>query len=268
MKETFRIIRLFSEFTNPFKIISGAVFVGILTAIIAIVLVILLRKFMLVPRRHPILKYIAWTYFILLPVLAGFFGFKWGLFNSLRKDIKTHTSVYIEHIPASFDQNTSRLITAYFISDSAGVNVAPMAKYTTNQLVDTAAEVIYRQYYATLEHQAILKDKGNAVVGFIARLTKGKGVAFFMKRSIRKLLTEKGGLDESVSEDLMGARIDEILRAGLFAKIILIRLDHFLQGVQKGILITFFLIIAIPLIEVLIAHYLYKKKMKQPDGKL
>lgn len=268
MKETFRIIRLFSEFTNPFKIISGAVFVGILTAIIAIILVILLRKFMLVPRRHPILKYIAWTYFILLPVLAGFFGFKWGLFNSLRKDIKTHTSVYIEHIPASFDQNTSRLITAYFISDSAGVNVAPMAKYTTNQLVDTAAEVIYRQYYATLEHQAILKDKGNAVVGFIARLTKGKGVAFFMKRSIRKLLTEKGGLDESVSEDLMGARIDEILRAGLFAKIILIRLDHFLQGVQKGILITFFLIIAIPLIEVLIAHYLYKKKMKQPDGKL
>lgn len=264
MKETFRIIHLFSEFTNPFKIISGAVLTGILTAIIAIVLVILLRKFMLVPRRYPLLKYIAWTYFILLPLLAGFFGFKWGLFNSLRKDIKTHTSVYIQHIPASFDQNTSRLITAYFIRDSAGVNVAPMGKYTTNQLVDTAAEVIYRQYYATLEHQALLKDKGNAVVGFIAGLTKGKGVAYFLKRSIKKMLSEKGGLNEDVTEDLMESRIDEILRAGLFAKIILIQLDHFLQGVQKGILITFFLIIAVPLVEILIAHYLHKKKLKQP----
>ncbi|SFD75679.1 hypothetical protein SAMN05518672_10389 [Chitinophaga sp. CF118] len=268
MKETFRVIHLFSEFTNPFKIVSGAIIIGILTAIVAIVLVILLRKFMLVPRRHQLLKYIAWAYFLLLPALAGFFGFKWGLFNSLRKDIKQHTSIYIQHIPPSFDQQTSAALSAFFIRDSAGVNVAPLASYSTNQLIDSAAEIIYREYYNTLEKQSELKEGGNVLVSFIASVTKGKGVAYFMKKSIRKLLSEKGGLDESVSKDLMATKVEEILRAGLFAKIILIQLDHFLQGVQKGILITFFLIIAIPLVEILIAHYLHRKKLKQQDGKL
>jgi hypothetical protein len=253
MKETFRIIRLFSDFTNPFKIVSGGILTGILTFIVALVLVILLGKLMLVPRRHPVLKYIAWTYFLLLPLLAGFFGFKWGLFNSLRKDIKQHTSTYIEHIPASFDDQTSVAIKGFFKGD--------VTQYTTNQLVDTAAEIIYRQYYATLDKQALLKDKGNALVNFIVGITKGKGVAYFMKKSIHKLLSEKAGLNEDVSKDLMASRIDEILKAGLFAKIILIQLDHFLQGVQKGILITFFLIILIPVIEILIAHYLHRRQL-------
>lgn len=254
MKETFRIIRLFSEFTNPFKIVSGGILMGILAFIVALVLVILLRRYMLVPRRYPVLKYIAWTYFLLLPLLAGFFGFKWGLFSSLRKDIKQHTSTYIEHIPASFDDQTSGAIRAFFKDD--------ITHYTTDQLIDTTAEIIYRQYYATLDKQALLKDKSNMLVNFIAGITKGKGVAYFMKKSIHKLLSEKAGLNEDVSKDLMASRIDEIIKAGLFAKIILIQLDHFLQGVQKGILVTFFLILLIPVIEILIAHYLHRKKIK------
>jgi hypothetical protein len=256
MKETFRIIHLFGELTNPFSIISGGILVGIFTFIVALVLVILLRKFILVPRRYPVLKYVAWTYFFLLPVLAGFFGFKWGLFNSLRKDINQHTEFYIEHIPVSFDNQTSAAIKTFFKNDITG--------YSTNQVIDTAAEIIYSQYYATLGKQ----NTANVLVNFIAGVTKGKGVAYFMKKSIHKLLSEKGGLDESVSKDLMASRIDEILKAGLFAKIILIQLDHFLQGVQKGILITFFLIIMIPVIEILIAHYLHRKKKVASDGSI
>jgi len=247
MKEAFRIIRLFSEFTNPFKIISGAVITGIITAIIAIILVVLLRKFMLVPRRYPVLKYIAWSYFLILPLLAGFFGFKWGLFNSLRKDIREHTEVYVKHIPSSFDFNTHELFNQ---------------QLTTNQLIDSTAEIVYREYNATLERQSLLKDKGSVLASLIIKLSGGKGVAYFTKRAIHKLLKEKIGLEEGVSKDLMDEKINDVLRTGLFAKIALIQMDHFLQGVQKGILITFFLIIAIPLIEILIAHYLYKKNGK------
>lgn len=267
MKETFRIIRLFGEFTNPFKIVSGAILTGVLTAIIAIILVVLLRKFILVPRRYPVLKYIAWFYFLLLPALAGFFGFKWGLFNSMRKDIKAHTEVYIKHVPASFDMNSSAELTALFMKDSAGVNVAPLANYSTDQLIDTAAGVIYAQYNGILERQALLKEKGNTLASVIVHISGGKGVAYFMKKAIRNLLKDKIGLSENVSKDLMEAKIEEVLSAGLFAKIMLIQLDHFLQGVQKGILITFFMIVMVPVVEILIAHYLHKKK-KPVDGKL
>jgi hypothetical protein len=241
MKEAFRIIRLFGELTNPFKIISGAVIAGILTVIIAIILVVLLRKFILVPRRYPVLKFIAWSYFLILPLLAGFFGFKWGLFNSLRKDIREHSEVYVKHIPSSFDISTKELFEQ------------PM---TTNQMIDSLSEIVYRQYYQTLGKQSL-----------VIRISGGKGVAYFTKRAIHKLLKDKLGLEEGVSKDLMDEKINEVLRTGLFAKIALIQMDHFLQGVQKGILITFFLIIAIPVIEILIAHYLHKKKMRT-DGKL
>ncbi|ACU64557.1 hypothetical protein [Chitinophaga pinensis] len=256
----FKTLSQLGDFVDPATIITGAVLYGIGALLLTLILLIVFRKRVLVPRKYTALRILAYSYFVILPLLAGFFGMKWGFFNGLRKDIKAHTSVYIEHIPSSIDAKTSAAVSNYLRDNNAS-----LSNLTTDQLIDAVAEVIYTQYDSLLAQQQTLQQGSNVILPWLLKLTKGKGMAQFAKHTIHKLLKEKLGLDEDVSKELMASRIDEVLRTGLFAKIAMIQVDHFLKSIQKGILITLCLLMAIPLVEITIAHYLLKKKKATPQ---
>ena len=256
----FKTLSQLGDFVDPATIISGAVLYGIGALLLTLILLIIFRKKILVPRKYTALRILAYSYFVILPLLAGFLWMKWGFFNSLRKDIKAHTEVYIQHIPSSFDTQTSAAVGNFLRNNNASVS-----SLTTDQLIDAVAEVIYTQYDTMLSQQQTLQKGSNVVLSWLLKLTKGKGMAQYAKHTIYKILKEKLGLDEDVSKELMASRIDEIVRMGLFAKIAMIQVDHFLKGIQKGILITFCLLMAIPLVEIIIAHYLLKKKKNVPQ---
>ncbi|QHS60886.1 hypothetical protein [Chitinophaga agri] len=262
MKEIYATLSQIGQYTNPFAIISGAVLYGITALILTIIVLIIFRKKIRVPRRHKALKVLAYSYFILLPLLSGFLWAKWGFFKSLRKDIKAHTEVYIKQIPPSFDTSISGAVHTYMQD-----NKATLSTMSTDQLIDVLADVIYTQYYSTLSSQETAKQVSNTFFSWVLKLTKGKGMAQLIKHNIHKILKEKLGLDEEVSKELMASRIEEVVRMGLFAKIALIQADHFLKGIQKGVLILFCILMAVPLAEVLIAHYLLKKKPPVPQAK-
>lgn len=261
MKEVYQTLSQIGQFTNPFTIISGAVLYGIAAFILTIIVLIIFRKKILVPRRHKALKILAYSYFIVLPLLSGFLWAKWGFFNSLRKDIKAHTELYVKQIPPSFDTSISGAIHTYVQANST-----KLSSLSTDELIDVLADVIYTQYYNTLSSQENAQQVSNTILSWALKLTKGKGVAQLIKHNIHKILKEKLGLDEAVSKELMASRIDEVVRMGLFAKIALIQVDHFLKGIQKGVLILFCIFMAIPLAEIIIAHYLLKKKQPAPQA--
>jgi hypothetical protein len=260
MKEMYQTLSQLGQFVNPSTIISGAVLSGIAALILTLLLLIIFRKKILVARRYKALRILAYSYFIILPLLAGFLWMKWGFFNSLRKDIKAHTEIYIKHIPSSFDTQTSAAVSNFLHNKNTSLSAL-----TTDQLIDAVVDVIYTQYSTMLSQQQTLEKGSNVLLSWALKLTKGKGVAQLIRDTIRKTLKEKLGLDEAVSNDLMASRIDEIIKMGLFAKIGLIQADHFIKGLQKGILITFCILMAIPLAEVIIAHYLLKKKQPIPQ---
>jgi len=257
MKSVVEYLRLAGEFTNPAKLMWGAFLTGLIVFIIAIVLVVLLRKYILVNRSSKILRFVAYTYFFLLPLLAGFFAFKWGFFNSLRKDIREHTPVYAKHVPPTFDEQATKAVQSLF-----GPNNSAVKGLTTNQLIDTIGTVVYNVYGKTLEERAFLDGVQGKMAAFMLRATKGAGIAFVIKKYIRKMLTEKIGLREDVSSELMQTEIAALIKGGLFVNIAMIQVDHFLKGMQKGVLITFLLILAIPCIETGLAHYLHRKRLK------
>ncbi|MGO4292509.1 hypothetical protein [Chitinophaga sp. RAB17] len=260
MKSVVNYFNLIGEFTNPATFIWGAILTGLLAFIVALVLVILLRKHILIDRSHKVLRFIAYTYFILLPLLAGFFGFKWGFFNSVRKDIKTHAGVYAKHVPSVFDEQANSAVQSLFASKEG--DASSITGMTSNQLIDTVGVLVYNVYGKTLEQRAALDGVQGKLAAFMLRTTKGAGVAFLIRKYITKLLTEKLGLHEEVSNELMQKEIASIINGGLFVNIALIQVDHFLKGLQKGVLITFLLIFAIPCIEIGVAHYLHRKRIK------
>lgn len=268
MRSVVNYFNLIGEFTNPGKFMWEAFLTGFIVFVIAIVLVILLRKFILVPRSGKFLRFVAYCWFAVLPLLAAFFAFKWGFFNSVRKDVKEHAGVYSKHVPAVFDDQATAAIQSLFRREDG--SLIPISRLSSNQLIDTASVLIYNVYGTTLEQQAAKQGIQGKLAAFMLRTTKGAGIAFVIKKYIRKMLSEKIGLQQEVSADLMETKITSIINGGLFVNIALIQVDHFLEGMQKGVLITFLLIIAIPCLEIGIAHYLHRKRKKamipQPAG--
>jgi hypothetical protein len=256
MQEIYQIISQSGRFFNPFQIISGAVLVGLLALVLTFVLLILFRKQILIPRSHKALKVLAYAYFALLPLLAGFFWMKWGFFNSLRKDIKAHTDVYIQHLPATFDAETAAALKSYLDNNKV------ISASSSNDLIDAAVDIIYTGYNRSLDNQLTLKESNGVLKAWLFRITRGPQIAGFLKKTIRDILHEKLHLNEDVSKELMNARIDDILRTGLFAKITLIQTDLFLKGIQKSILLLFFSLLLIPLAEIGIAHRIYRRQKK------
>ncbi|HEY8957908.1 hypothetical protein [Chitinophaga sp.] len=260
MKSIVNYFSLIGEFTNPGKFMWEAFLTGFIVFVIAVVLVILLRKFILVPRSGKILRFVAYCWFAVLPLLAAFFAFKWGFFNSVRKDVKEHAGVYAKHVPAVFDDQATAAVESLFRRKDG--SLTEISALSSNQLIDTASVLIYNVYGSTLEQQAAKQGVQGKLAAFMLRTTKGAGIAFVIKKYIRKMLSEKIGLQEAVSADLMETKITAIINGGLFVNIALIQVDHFLKGMQKGVLITFLLIFAIPCAEIGVAHYLHRKKKR------
>lgn len=258
MKSVVSYFNLAGEFTNPAKFMWGAFLSGLIAFIIAVILVIVLRKFILVPRSGKILRFVAYTYFVLLPLLAAFFAFKWGFFNSLRKDIKAHQEVYAKHIPPVFDQQASGAVQSLFRGPDG--SPSDITKLSTNQVIDTVGVLVYNVYGSTLEQQAAQSGVKGKLAAFMLHTTKGAGVAALMKKYIASFLAEKLKLGEGTSDALMETKLVSIIQGGLFLNIAVIQVDLFLKGMQKGVLITFLLILAIPLAEIAIAHYLHRRK--------
>ncbi|MBW8688008.1 hypothetical protein [Chitinophaga rhizophila] len=259
MKEMYNTLAQLGDFVNPGVVISGAIFTGIAAFFIPLIVLIILRKKILITRRYKALKFLAYSYFVLIPVLTGFLATKWGFFNSLRKDIKAHTAVYVERIPSPIDQQTSAAVSRYMRDHHIRLSTV-----TTDQVIDEVADVVYAHYDSLLARQQTLQASSNMVTSWALKLTKGKGVAQMIRHTIRKVLKEKLGLEEAVSNELMASRIEEVVKMGLFTKVALIQADHFLKGIQKGVLITWSILMLIPLAEVLTAHYLLKRSRNTP----
>ncbi|SKA38451.1 hypothetical protein SAMN04488128_104445 [Chitinophaga eiseniae] len=246
---------LAGEFTNPYKFITGAILSGLTAFAVALILVLLLRKYILVPRSHKVLKFVAYAYFVALPLLAGFFGLKWGFFHSLRKDIREHTDVYAAHVPPLFGQQALGAV------DSLFGGHAEMSSLSTHQLIDTVAVVVYNVYGSTLEQQlsATQGVKGK-LASMLLHITKNKSIAAMMHKAVYNLLHDKLGLSEGVSNAVVHTSLRKLVNGNLFVNIAVIQVDQFLKGLQRGILYTFLLILAIPLIEVGYAHYRYRRQ--------
>ncbi|MCW3464559.1 hypothetical protein [Chitinophaga nivalis] len=252
MKTIVEYFHFAGQFTNPSRFVAGAVISGLLSFAAMLVLIILLRRFILVYRASPVMKWIAYSYFIVLPLLAAFFGFKWGFFHSLRQDIKSHAGNYAQQFPAGIEKETTAALQSLLTGSGSGEN--GMEHLTGSQLIDTVSTVVYNVYGSTLSEQAAKPGVQGQLINFVQNRMMGKGVATFVKKQIRKILKEKLGVAPTISHALLQTQVSEIVSAGFFVKVLLLQTDYFLKGLQQGVLITFLIILSIPLLEIVVAN--------------
>lgn len=247
---------LIGSFTNPGKIVFSAISTAIAAFVLVIVVLILLRKFILIKRRHVILKVLAISYMILIPILTGLFAFKLGLVNGIHKDIKEHLPNYTKSIDQAF---TKKIIDNLhdFFSSKKGTD---LSKYSAKDMVDGISLVIYSSYKSSLD-TIVSKDEGFTakVAGFLLDILKAKGISMALEKGITKVVEKTIGLDEEVTSDAMKMKLSELLKSGLLTKVLDLQIDKFFKGIKSGIYLIFGLILLIPGIEIGIAIWFHKK---------
>lgn len=255
-------IDLVGEYTNPAKIVFTAIMTAIGAFFLAGLLIILLRKFIFIKRRHVLLKVLAILYAIVIPILAGFFGFKLGLINGIHHDLKEHLGTYTKSLDAAFSEEMNGKLTEVM---SVG-NGTDLSKVSMKDLVDSVSVTIYDSYKQTLEYKAVAvkSDLTSKVSVLLLDLMSVKGISIALKKGITKLVEKSIGVDEEMTTEVMELRLSELLKSGLLTKIVGIQIDRLFNGLKNGIYLIFSIVLLIPAIEVFIAFYLHKKAAVQP----
>lgn len=250
-----KYLSLIGEYTNPVAIIYTAVSMAIGAFLLAVLLIILLRKFIFVKRRHVILKVLAIIYVIVVPILAGLFGFKLGLVNGIHHDLNEHLGAYTKSLDLAFSEQIRKEL-----------GPGDLSKTSAKDLVDTVSVAIYDVYKHTLDYKALdaRPDLSSKVSVFLLDLFSAKGISAGLKKGITKLVEKSLGVDEDITAEAMEVRLGELLKSGLLTKLVGMQIDKFFNSIKTGIYLVFFLILLIPGIEIAIALYLNKKAATNP----
>lgn len=254
---------ILTKYTNPFAIFMMCVKCAGIAFLFFLLLVIFLRKPILVKRRYLIFKIFAWTYLIVTPLLAAFFGFKWGLIQGVKDDLKTHMAAYTSGMDALLTSSMGKGADEFAKELSTGKDSANMS-LSANEAIDKFAELVYANFGATIE-KAMTKDgkTSNKIASVFLHITKSATISYGMKAGIRKLLHDKLGIDEGASKELMEKKFQELLHNGLFTSIMQVQTDNFFGRMQKGIYYLFALILLFPIVETVVSNILYRRKLKE-----
>ncbi len=99
-----KYLSLIGEYANPAAIIYSAISMAIGAFVLAALLIILLRKFIFTKRPHVMLKVLAILYAIIIPIMAGLLGFKYGLAHGIQCDLKEYLGAYTKSLDAAFSE--------------------------------------------------------------------------------------------------------------------------------------------------------------------
>lgn len=254
--------KVFAEYINPVAVVGAGIFAAVMAAVILLVLLLIFRKKVLVPRRYVILKVLSWAYFIVLPLVGGYFAFQWGALNSMQNQLKENMTAklaaYTEGMETGWEKYVTQALTTGVTDGSV-----PKMELSANNVVEIATEALYLKYQTTVD--SLLSNDDNLIVnavGYINHLTDGKVMSYAVKKGIYKLLEKGLAMDEEMSVELMDTRLDELMQQGVFGKILGIQIDRLFNPLKKSTVIFFSIILLLVLVEIGLANYWIAQKKK------
>ncbi len=267
--ETFiEYYRFFGEYINPVSVIAAGIMAAAIAALVLLLLLIVFRKRVLAKRRYPILKVLAWLYFLAIPLLGIYFAFQWGALNNMQQQLKVNLMAkmkdYNEGMDTSWEKYISQALTTGITDGSV-----PTIELSANNVVEIATEALYLRYQTSID--TTFGNTDNIAVNAIAyinHLTDGKVMSYAVKKGIYKLLESSLAMDEDMSTELMETRLDELLKQGILSKILGLQIDRVFKPLKQATILVFLIILAFPIFEIVLANYWLYEQEKAAIDKL
>ncbi len=255
-------INLFSSFTNPVAILLSAIYWTIGTFLFFLLLVIFLRKYILVQRKNKFLKVLSWIYVFVMPVVAAFFGFKFGLLNGIRCDLKSHAVNYTKGIDYVMKESLGKTADEFFV-ELIAEETASNAELSSDEVIERLSNSVTVEFQKSITLLAAEKETvSGKAASLLLYIINRKGVAMGIRYSVRQLLNRELGINKSTSRELMQIQFKELLQKGIFTQLLKAEIDYLFIPWLKGTALLFLVILLGPVIEIIIANRMHRKEMK------
>ncbi|MCI5058414.1 MAG: hypothetical protein MRY83_20045 [Flavobacteriales bacterium] len=256
----------FTEVYQTIKAISGHIewlsiakylFFGFGIGLVgSVVLLIVLRKLIFVKRRNLFFKVLMWVWAICIPLLSIFSGLKYGFIHGIQKNIEHEVEQELAVLSNQLGELVGEewgaaLTTGNYECKTCDIN--PIYKLTPHNGIEVGVVIVMDQYESFLDELVQAESSFVQKVALILKKTiQVKAISWAVEKGLAKLLN--GYIDEEVTEELFDTQLKDFLKDGLLAKIINLQIEKLFGSLKMSTLITFALMLLIPLAEIVYAN--------------
>lgn len=244
------------EYVNPFTIILWAVVGGFVGLIIVLVAELILSKKILIRRRHWSLKFLAYSYMVFFPLFTGFCFAQWFAIHGCEREIVKNMPTYLGEANKAFN--------VYLKDEVEKIIDKKHLEMTGHEILDKTVSYAGRTAGEVLSDTELPEggaaDKASAYL--MDRLVRTDFVKDQTVRYVENALGEKVLKDKDLTTDLLNVKIENILTDGVLNTILQKYTRSIFGGFKMNVLLMFLLVMAIPIAEIVLAHYLEKKRLR------
>lgn len=251
---------------------ASIVFSGVITAVVVLILslivLFLFRRFVLVKRKHIVLKVIAIAYFVLIPLICGFFAFKWQVVNKFGNNLAENITKDVKPVDLMVKDKLSGIVNGLYLNKSE--NLEGKIPVSVNDLINILSDTLYVNYLqiTKVERPDSQNELVNKAIKLYIRVTKSEGIAFLIKKGVSKVLAKQLRLKEETTKQMMDTKLGKLFDDGILCTIVDCEIKQVFGGMKNSILTMLAVILAIPLIEIAIANWLFRKEVKNAAAQI
>lgn len=249
---------MFQLYVDPISILIWGLLGGALGLLLMLVLEVIFRKKILVWRRYKVLKYLAYFYFAFFPFWGSFCFSQWFMLHAVEKELSNNIPTILGESNELFNKYLKE-----YIEKQIGEG---KLKITTNEGVDASVDMIVALTSYLRIEQDSTSSKANQLISFVSNILKSGIIKDEAKDRIAETISSNFGIEKSAVENLMDTEIQSILDTGAVNTFVKVKLESVFDSLKLQILLIFLLGLSIPIAEIVLAHYLEKKRKEEAQN--
>ncbi len=246
------------DYINPIPIIWWGILGAVIGLIIMIVLLVILRKKILINRRHWSLKILAYAYLVFLPVWAGYSSMQWFALHQCERQIVRNVPTYLGE--------TNSLLNVYVKEYVTGVISERYLKLTGHEILDKTVDYASKIMSHTIKSTPIEEEgiKAKATHFIAAKFIESDMAKNMLISEVEKKIGEPLLMDQKLTRQLLDVKIQNLLEDGILTTVVTKHVKKLFNGFKSNVLLIFLIVLIIPLAEIVVAHFLEKKRLSTP----
>ncbi|MDU1889985.1 MAG: hypothetical protein E6767_04785 [Dysgonomonas sp.] len=248
VSDIFKYWDTITQYVNPITIVKQAVIGGFVGFLIVLITMIVLRKKILINRRHWSLKILSYVYMVFLPLFAGYCFTQWFGVHAIEKELVKNIPTYLGDANSAFNK--------YLKAEVEKVVAERHLKLTGHEVLDKGVDMAANTVSSLLQ---TADDKLETQLS--AYLTKTNFVKDMAVNHIVEKLGEQLLMDKELTHAVLDVKIQNLLDDGVLNTVIEKHIKNITGGFKMNALLIFFIGLLIPAAEILLAHYLEKKRL-------
>ena len=212
--DIFRYWDTITEYVNPLAIILWAITGGVIGFITVLIAELILRKKILIRRRHWTLQWLSYIYMVFLPLFAGFCFTQWFALHGCEREIVKNIPTYLGEANSAFN--------TYLRNEVEKIIDKRHIQLTGHDVIDKTASYA-SQTASTLLSEAQSADSSITAKASAFLISKVMETDFVKDQAVKYVesaLGEEVLNDKELTNDLLNVKIENILTDGVLNTII------------------------------------------------